>query len=39
VLQLHKDDFKSLLGEHLYFYRSLEQASSRRLKDTRHKVS
>ncbi|MBI4725969.1 cyclic nucleotide-binding domain-containing protein [candidate division TA06 bacterium] len=39
VLQLHKDDFKSLLGEHLYFYKSLEQASSRRLKDTRHKVS
>jgi putative peptide zinc metalloprotease protein len=39
VLQLHKDDFKSLLGEQLYFYKSLEQASSRRLKDTRHKVS
>ena len=39
VLQLHKEDFKSLLGEHLYFYKSLEQASSRRLKDTRHKVS
>jgi putative peptide zinc metalloprotease protein len=39
VLKLHKDDFKSLLGEQLYFYKSLEQASSRRLKDTRHKVS
>ena len=39
VLRLKKDDFKSLMGEQLYFSKSLEQASSRRLKDTRHKTS
>jgi len=39
VLRLHKDDFKSLLGEQLYFAKSLERTSSRRMSDTRHKVS
>jgi len=39
VLRLHKDDFKSLLGEQLYFAKSLERTSSRRMSDTRHKTS
>ncbi len=39
VLKLRKDDFKGLLGEHLYFAKNLEQASSRRLSDTRHKTA
>lgn len=39
VLKLRKEDFKGMLGEHLYFARSLEQASSRRLSDTRHKTA
>lgn len=38
VLRLRKDDFQSLMGEHLYFAKSLEQASSRRISDTRHKT-
>lgn len=39
VLRLQKDDFKSLLGEQLYFAKSLERTSSRRMSDTRHKIS
>ncbi len=39
VLRLHKDDFKNLLGEQLYFAKSLERTSSRRMSDTRHKVN
>lgn len=39
VLRLRQEDFKSLMGEQLYFARSLEQASSRRLSDTRHKTA
>jgi cAMP-dependent protein kinase regulator len=38
VLKLRKEDFQGMLGEHLYFARSLEQASSRRISDTRHKT-
>ena len=39
VLRLKKDDFDGLLGEQLYFSKSLEQASSRRMKDTRYKIN
>lgn len=38
VLRLWKKDFQELLGEQLYFAKSLEQTSSRRLSDTRHKL-
>jgi CRP-like cAMP-binding protein len=39
VLRLHKDDFKELMGEQLYFAQSLERTSSRRMSDTRHKIN
>ncbi len=39
VLRLRQEDFKSLMGEQLYFAKSLEQASSRRLSDTRHQTA
>ncbi len=39
VLRLYKDDFKSLLGEQLYFAKSLERTSSRRMSDTRHRIN
>jgi putative peptide zinc metalloprotease protein len=39
ILRLHKEDFKSLLGEQLYFAQSLERTSSRRMSDTRHKTN
>jgi putative peptide zinc metalloprotease protein len=38
VLRLRQEDFRNLLGEHLYFAKSLEQTSSRRISDTRHKT-
>lgn len=39
VLRLLQGDFMELLGEQLYFSKSLEQASSRRMKDTRYKIN
>ena len=39
VLRLKLEDFMELLGEQLYFSKSLEQASSRRMKDTRYKIN
>ncbi|MCU0606109.1 MAG: cyclic nucleotide-binding domain-containing protein [Candidatus Edwardsbacteria bacterium] len=39
VLRLMQGDFMELLGEQLYFSKSLEQASSRRMKDTRYKIN
>jgi CRP-like cAMP-binding protein len=39
VLRLKQEDFMDLLGEQLYFSKSLEQASSRRMKDTRYKIN
>ncbi|MEW6685681.1 MAG: cyclic nucleotide-binding domain-containing protein [Candidatus Edwardsbacteria bacterium] len=38
LLKLKKEDFKELLGEHLYLAKNLEQISSRRIYDTKRKT-